>query len=365
MKIRKKAKEKLKKENKKLKKKIRSLQVELESLKTSEKVFRRIYEDAPLGIALVNENGVFINVNRSMCEIVGYDETELINRSVESITHPDDWETEIELIRSLKGTDEDKISFNKRYIKKNDEVVWANLLTTIIKDEDNNFLFALGIVEDITKQLASKQNLESSLKEKEVLLREIHHRVKNNLNIITGLLELQSDGITDENLKKKLMESVQRVRSMAMLHERLYTKTDISRINLASYIKELVNYLIAAFSNRTEIITDYNMDEVEISLDQAVPCGLIVNEVITNSLKYAFDGEYEGVITILLHNDEDYLNITISDNGKGIPESVNTSNPETLGLQLIRLLVYQLLGRLEITNDNGTVYKISFPLEND
>jgi two-component sensor histidine kinase len=207
-----------------------------------------------------------------------------------------------------------------------------------------------------------------SLREKEVLLREIHHRVKNNLQMISSLLSLQSAFISDPYSLEKFTESRNRIRSMAMVHEKLYLGRDLSRIDMTEYINSLVNYLN----------TSYNLDEKKISvsvnilisdrlfnIDEAIPCGLIINELITNSFKHAFLKKKEGKIQVVFKQRKAKGNLIsytleISDNGSGLSEAINVLDTPTLGLQLVALLTEQLEGKLIISREKGTSFLITF-----
>jgi len=218
------------------------------------------------------------------------------------------------------------------------------------------------ILRDITKQKAAAERIRASLREKEVLLKEVHHRVKNNLQVISSLLNLQSRGIADEETRKFFQESQHRVHSMALIHEQLYESGDLSRIDFANYIEQLVAYLFRSYGvslSRVKLTT--RIPELQFAVDIAVPCGLIVNELASNSLKYGFPdgraGEIQvtfkkgpgGCVTVLFHV-----------NGVGCPKHVCLLNTMTLGLRLVRTLAQQLGGQAELKNRNGAQVKIEF-----
>ncbi|HEX2868268.1 MAG TPA: DUF3365 domain-containing protein [Ignavibacteriales bacterium] len=209
-----------------------------------------------------------------------------------------------------------------------------------------------------------EEEVSSSLKEKETLLKEIHHRVKNNLQIISSLLNLQMQFVEDEDLKLLFNDSCSRVRSMSLIHEKLYQTESLSKINMKDYVLDLSMFLKAAYVKASqEIEIAASLDEVHLPVDIAVPCGLIINELVSNSLKYAFRGLSCGTIGITLKKYEKKIEISISDNGLGLPDNVDLKNPSTLGLQLVSGLVEQIHGTIEIIRKDGTTFCLRFSAE--
>lgn len=209
----------------------------------------------------------------------------------------------------------------------------------------------------------TNQILEQANKEKETLLKEIHHRVKNNLQVVSSILRLQSSYVKDPSTLRILEESQQRILSMSMIHETLYKSNNFASINMANYFEELLQDLIHSYQQNPKltITTHKTIDAVYLNLDQAIPCGLIVNEVITNSLKYAFDGRNTGTIHIRFTEEDNKCTLEIGDDGPGLPSSYSIEEPETLGIQLIITLAEQLDGKFEINQKNGLMYSITFP----
>lgn len=218
----------------------------------------------------------------------------------------------------------------------------------------------------ITERENAEKDLEKSLHEKEVLLREIHHRVKNNMQIISSLLNLQSQHVDETETMDVLKESQGRVRSMAMIHENLYQSPSLTRIDFKNYIEKLTSNIFYTYGvGNQDIEMIFDVEDVEMNIDTAIPCGLIINEVVTNSLKYAFPPANEssgirGTIKIELKETGDYFKLEISDDGVGIPSNVNPKNTETLGLMLVNSLVKQMEGTLKIDVALGTRFTIDF-----
>jgi two-component sensor histidine kinase/sensor domain CHASE-containing protein len=197
----------------------------------------------------------------------------------------------------------------------------------------------------------------------ELLLKEIHHRVKNNLQVISSLLALQATATKDEDARALLAESRDRVRSMALIHEKLYQSDDTRGMSFASYVKDLVAHLRHSYTGNSDAIaTVIDVDDIMLDMDVSVPCGLLINELLSNALKYAFPGGRTGTITVRMHRDEaGMLVLTVSDDGVGIPEGTDMRNPATLGLRIVDKLVGQIKGTMTVSRDRGTAFTITFP----
>lgn len=241
-----------------------------------------------------------------------------------------------------------------------DRATWLEIFMNPIFDTQGNVAEISIVAHDISEKKKSSDEIVESLKEKEVMLKEIHHRVKNNLQIISSILNLQSSFVSDENTLEILQESRNRIRSMAIIHENLYRTEDFSSINFADYLYNLVTNLIASYRIHGMVHLESEVEEIDIILDQAIPCGLLVNELITNSLKYAWGNDEEGTITVKLNQTESKVTLLIADNGIGLPNSFKDMSSDTLGLQLVETLVEQLDGELIVNVDNGTEYLIIF-----
>lgn len=209
----------------------------------------------------------------------------------------------------------------------------------------------------------AENEIKQSLKEKEVLLKEIHHRVKNNLQIISSLLNLQAQQIKDPATLQVLRESQGRVRSMALIHEKLYQSQDLARVDFDGYVHDLLVYLFRSYSTNMDLVhVDVNAQGVALSVDTAIPCGLIISELVTNAIKYAFPGGRKGTICVdLTPEDAGHLALRVADNGVGLPPDLDWRNAESLGLQLVSTLTAQLHGQIQVQSNTGTEFKITFP----
>ena len=296
--------------------------------------------------------------------ICGYNEKELNSKEENwlSIIHHDDKERVFEESLKLSKVQKDLVQ-TYRIITKNGDIRWIEDRKTSLISEEGEFMGLDGIVFNITERMQAEEALRSSLKEKEVLLREIHHRVKNNLQAISSLLKLQFIKIKEKQYADILKESRFRIKSMALIHEKLYQSGDFSKVDFKGYVKTLVNSLFRSYGvNPAKIAIRVEVVDVSLELDSAIPCGLIINELVSNALKYAFPEDRKGEIRVTLGSTkEDEFMLTVRDNGAGMPEHIDFRNTESLGLHLVTILAEdQLHGKVEFNRIEGTTYDITF-----
>lgn len=224
----------------------------------------------------------------------------------------------------------------------------VELWTSVVRNDEGEPVAMVGVARDITARRQAEEELRSSLREKEVLLKEIHHRVKNNLQVISSLLSLQSEYLKDPEMVKVFKESQNRVRSMALIHEKLYQSRNLAEIDFGDYLRELTNQLLRSYGIGAHGVSlDLNATRVLLAVDRAIPCGIIVNELVTNALKYAFPNGRDGRINIDLHPiNENRVRLIVRDNGVGFPEQVDFETSESLGLTLVRMLAEQVQGEM-------------------
>lgn len=242
--------------------------------------------------------------------------------------------------------------------------VEAKKLFGLIDELAGNILLSKEIEEKEEKRKIAEDNLKKSLAEKEILLKEVHHRVKNNMQIISSILKMQERQINDPVLKVVLEESQNRIRSMALIHENLYRNENLANIMFSNYVKSLAGNLARTFSEQQGNVTfDYDIDDVYLPLDIGIPCGLIINELISNSFKYAFAGKDKGKISIDLKQlDEQSFKLTVADNGVGLPEGLDYENSGSLGMKIVNKLVMQIEGTMEYVFSNGAKFIIDFKI---
>ncbi len=254
-----------------------------------------------------------------------------------------------------------QVEFTSERTKLNGEKIIRQMILYPIKDAQNNVLEVSGIGFDVTENKKNEEKITQSLKEKDVLLKEVHHRVKNNMQVISSILNLQSSYVKDTYALNLLKECQNRIKSMAFIHESLYQTKNFESVNFSEYVTTLSKNLVHTYSiNTKKIKLILTLDDLMLSLDSSIPCGLIINEIISNSLKYAFPDNRDGIIFVTLRVDKNKVKIEVGDNGIGIPESVDIKNTQTLGLQLVDTLVEQLSGTLKLNRSKGTIFSIEF-----
>ena len=240
-------------------------------------------------------------------------------------------------------------------ISRSQMILWGSLGLVVL-------VIVIGWIISLRSTVQSKtKELKESLEEKEILLKEIHHRVKNNLAIMSGLFELQLDGTENEATKEALRNSQSRLKSMALVHDKLYNTSNLTEIEMSHYIRELVKSLHNTFTGPDQdIALEYNFDDVRLDIDQAIPCGLLINEIVVNAFKHGFQNQESGVIEVSMKRHNGMAELVIADDGSGIPEDFDISKSSSLGMMLIETFKNQLGAELEVDTGSGTRFTFSF-----
>ncbi len=327
--------------------------------------FRKVIEESiPAGVATIDLNMDQNYVNNAFCEMVGYSKEELLFKKPPFIYWPED-QTKFFMneLNSLKNDEIHSYESEGKFLTKEGNIIDVSITISPLKASDKKLIGWVGVVYDISDRKRAEKEREESLKEKQVLLKEVHHRVKNNLQIISSLFNLQSDYIKDKEDLEIFFKSQKRIKSMALVHEKLYQSKYVSQIDFSSYLKDLAKNMFSL----NGISLTYNIVDVYLSIDNAVPLGLILVELISNSIRHAFvpaeAGMYFGNkkidISLLKVSDIDFV-LAIKDNGRGIPENVDFQNTDTLGFQLVTTLVEQINGKIKLNKKEGTEILITF-----
>ncbi len=243
-----------------------------------------------------------------------------------------------------------------------DKTVWLSLAVTPLINNENDVIGGLAVVEDITERKNAEQKIKASLEEKELLLRELHHRVKNNLQIVSSLLSLQSHSLDDEKMLELLSASKSRIDSMALIHEQLYASPDFENIDLSVYVRNLCRY-IRDYANidPNSIKMNLKIDSIIKNINFAIPFSLIINELISNAYKHAFPDNRTGEINLSIKRiKKDKMILTVNDNGIGIPTDIDIDTSQSMGMQLISALAQQLHAKININRNNGTTFEFIF-----
>ncbi|NVN89302.1 MAG: PAS domain S-box protein [Desulfuromonadales bacterium] len=330
-----------------------------DALRESEEKFRVLAETSPTAIALI-QGERFVYVNEATVRLTGCAEEELMGMQFWELTHADFREMVRNIGLARQRGEQVPKQYQSKIITRGGEERWVAVSGAAMDFEGK----PAGIVTfmDVTEAKLSEERIQAALVEKEVLLKEIHHRVKNNLQIVSSLLDLQSESIRDQDALRSFRESQNRIAAMALVHEQLYQTRNFSSIDFHGYIEGLTRNLFRTYvmdPDRVSLVVDAG--NVSLGIDQAIPCGLIVNELVSNALKYAFPGDRHGTIRIGFQSEENgWIRLTIADNGVGLPAGTDFIATETLGLQLVRMLVRQLKGEISLDTSQGASFHIRF-----
>lgn len=276
--------------------------------------------------------------------------------------HPDDRDYVNE--KWIAGLNKEPYDVKHRLIV-DGKVKWVREKADVDFDLEGNPIKAIGFTQEITEQKQAEEQIKSALKEKETLLHEIHHRVKNNMNIVSSLLRLQANNIKDDKTKAILKDSQNRIYTMSAIHETIHGSKHLSEINLKTYLHKITNSIIQSFAaNSNKIKLKNEIEEIPISINQASPLGLVINELMSNSLKFAFPDEREGEISVSMKKLDKEFELIVKDNGIGMAEGLDWKNANSLGLKLVRNLVEnQLDGSIDMESNNGTKFTVKFNIE--
>lgn len=333
-----------------------------EELRLSEERHRAIYDQAYIGISRIAKMGRFLLVNQRLSDMMGYGAEELYRKTFYELVLESEVEESLQSWDDLLSGSIANFSKEQTYVRKDGTLLRANVTVSMVRDVNDAPNYFVAVFEDVTERRENERRLQESLKEKEVLLKEVHHRVKNNMQVISSILNLQSSYIDDPKALEVLSESQDRIKSMSFVHESLYQSDTLSEVNFTEYIRNIATNLYHSYTRpQGGIELRFELQQVSINLDTSIPCGLIINELVSNALKYAFKGREKGVITIhLARLTEERLRLIVEDDGVGLPSGFVVENAESLGLQLVTTLATQVSGELEVINDNGMRFKLDF-----
>jgi PAS domain S-box-containing protein len=332
-----------------------------------EKDQKQMYLDiAEVILVALDKKGLITLINRKGCRILGYEQGELIGKNWFHTCLPPKRRDEVfEIFKQLMAGKIDSVEYYENPILTNSGevrlIAWHN---ANLRNEQGDIVGTLSSGQDITEQKKAEDELKNSLKEKELLLKEVHHRVKNNMAVISSLLNLQAEKFKDPPVLNAFRDSRHRIRSMALVHEKLYQAKDLSKIEFSQYIKELSQQV--SRSNEFQgagIGVKVKANNIKLGIDTAIPCGLIINELLTNAFKYAFPNNRQGEIRIHMQMKENKsYELIVSDNGVGLAEHIDVQNTSSFGLNLVCLLTQQLEGKVDVQREKGTRFIITFPI---
>ncbi|OHD66629.1 MAG: hypothetical protein A2176_05020 [Spirochaetes bacterium RBG_13_51_14] len=334
-----------------------------EPLITAIDAHRPLLESLPDSLIINDLNCTIVLASKEAALMHGFDSSEdLIGMNAFDLIAPEDHSNAMAGLDRL--LEKGNLLIEHILIKKDGTRFPAEMRFTLLRDIDGRPIGIISSARDISERKHAEVKLIASLREKETLLKEIHHRVKNNLQIITSLLSLQSRNISDADLLRNFTDAQNRIRSMALVHERLYQSEDFGRINFRLYATELADDVMGSYAAVAQNIRlSIDVESLHLPIDCAIPSGLIITELLTNAIKHAFPGSWNGnpEIKIVFHRKEgDLVELKVVDNGVGIPDGVETGATGTLGLSLVPMLAKQLSGKTTLDRSGGTTWSIRF-----
>ncbi|MCA1994916.1 MAG: PAS domain S-box protein [Coleofasciculus sp. S288] len=323
-------------------------------LQQTKEQLRAVLDAVPGFVCWVNSNGQYLGVNQYMADTFNLPPDVLVGQELNCLGNSP------EFAQFMTQFLVDSAQTGHREIKAQVNGLIRDYLIVAQKYHQDSLAVAVGI--DITQRKQAEVQIQASLQEKEVLLQEIHHRVKNNLQVISSLLDLQSQQIEEPAMLEVFRESQNRVKSMALIHEKLYQSQNFTKINFDEYVKSLTNYLFKAYElNADNIALEVCMDEVKLNIDTAIPCGLIINELVSNALKHAFPNNRTGTVRLAMNSDSDnHFTLLIEDDGVGFPATWELKTARSLGIQIVHVLVKQIKGKIDLDRNKGSKFRVSF-----
>jgi len=322
-----------------------------------------LYDLAPVGYFTIDPGGTVTEINLTGASLLGLERSVVKGKPFHHFITFDSQDIYYLKRRQVLKTKVQQ-SFELKIKKADNTEFYAQLQCRAICDLEGKITHIRGVIIDINRLMLAEEQLKNSLREKEFLLKELHHRVKNNLTLVSSLLNLQEEIVRDPIVDRVFESSRNRIKSMALVHEILYQSEDLGKIDFSQYIQKLLNYLSSSYVTRkTGPNLKVLVGDIKLPINKAIPCGLVINELVTNAFKYAFTGDKAGEIRIEFSLEDDKsCQLLIGDNGVGLPADLEVGNTKSFGFTLLTILINQLKGSFEIDRRGGTTFRITFPL---
>jgi len=328
----------------------------------NERLFRSSFEQAAVGMAHVSPEGEWLLVNDRLCDLTGCSRQELLGHSLIDVLVPADLAAVTARIQEALAGRLETFAREGCCVRPDGVSIQVNLTVSLVRDETGAPEYFVFVVEDVTERRQAEEALRQSLEDKELLLREVHHRVKNNLQVISSLFFLQAEATDNAEARTVLLESRARIASMALVHEGLYRTGDFGRIDVADYVSRLTSQLEASMGRSGGVRCRLGLAPALLSIEKAAPLGLALNELITNAIKHAYAPGEGGEVHVGVALDGGIMTITVRDAGRGLPEGFSIEGAQSLGMQLIANLSRQLRGAVSARNQGGAVFTLTFPV---
>ena len=293
----------------------------------------------------------YLDTNSAFERLIELDREQIIGKTYNELVPPDPESGWSECFKRVATTGTPEVyAFSST-------VYNTHFETYAFKPEEGKFA---ALVKDITDRKMMEEKIENLLKEKDLILKEVHHRIKNNMNVISSLLELQSNVLTDPASQGALLDAANRIQSMEVLYDKLYRSENLSALSIRDYLPSLIEEVVKLFPNSADVSVSLKLEDIVFDAKQLSTIGIIVNELVTNAMKYAFRDRKDGRLTVSARKEDDHVALILEDNGIGLPESVSIENSSGFGMQLIGMLIMQLRGSIDISRRNGTKFMIKF-----
>lgn len=337
---------------------LRQAQQELEE---SRNRFVDLYDFAPIGYLTVDQHGLIVQANLTGATMLGRERQELLRLSIAHLIVNEDQDVYYLHRQDILET-KTRQSCELRMRRKDEVPFWGSLECTPVVDKNETVTHIRITISDISERKQLEEELKKRLAEREELLKEVYHRVKNNFMSVTSLLSMQINTDEDPRTSKVLQESIHRIRSMSLIHERLYQSDNLAEIDFGECLYQIAAELFQTYNTAgTEIRLKMEQNPVLLSAGKGIPCAMLANELVSNALKYAFPRGRSGEIRLKVHEQDDHVTLVVSDNGVGLPEDLDLQHSKSLGLELVRAFAQQLRGTFDLDRTNGTTFTLRFP----
>ncbi len=330
-----------------------------EALREREEMFRSVVENSQSAIVIIDDQFRIEYLNDQFISLSGYARNEMLGMDFTQILDEESRELVIDRFRRRQRGEEVPSRYEFSAIRKDGHKRWFEVSAAVIRDSRQR-IKTIAQMQDITEKRQAEEQIKTSLHEKEILLREIHHRVKNNLQIISSLLNLQAEHVKDKAALEMFQESRLRVRSMAMVHEKLYRSKDLARVDFNEYILSLGYHLFQIYGVTPDtVVLKVDAENIFLDINTAIPCGLLVSELISNALKHAFPDGRKGEVAINMKSvGNGSYTLTVHDDGVGLTQDLDLKSSDSFGLQLVDMLAEQLQGSVSIQRNGGVTFTV-------